>query len=347
MQQHDNLRIPSDATGCFCFSLCSEYDARSFHLRLPSIINTNSSPWFTYLEAVYNEPPALPVTLAAFEFFYLRLLPVEWVCDGRIRSLKQWCASEVCSRWLTPFQPTSADLAAHEQHWHLRDYQWHRSRLPALLFNHTLRFLPRVPRPTLFHHHRTHVEVVRHSHGFTGWDGACSMGHGADSEDWIGDPTFGAAEGVGYGCWFTPSVGTGIWLTLDRALVLPDRAAIEVALPDVLRFPTRVNYTWLNAANETVLVRHRDCAYANATRNKGFNELVTLMGPHGAAEIVVATHGCMNQRSPLPNACPPLDVELHTGWNGRRTCSCSQTPDGGYASALNCAGYHHEPLQSF
>ena len=34
--------------GCACFRLCSEYDARAFHLRLP-VVTTRESPWYHYL----------------------------------------------------------------------------------------------------------------------------------------------------------------------------------------------------------------------------------------------------------------------------------------------------------
>ena len=52
----------------------------------------------------------------------------------------------------------------------------------------------------------SHVEVIRHSFG-GGWVRDCAMGHGTIASEYVGDRVNGAGEGVGYGCWFSPSVG--------------------------------------------------------------------------------------------------------------------------------------------
>ena len=60
------------------------------------------------------------------------------------------------------------------------------------------------------------------------------MGKGRYPNDWVGDRSNGAGEGVRYGCWFSPCVGTGIFLPLGRSLVVRDRVHVEQAFPEVL-----------------------------------------------------------------------------------------------------------------
>ena len=38
---------------CSCFRLCSERDARSFHLRLP-VVTSRASPWHAYVSAAIH-----------------------------------------------------------------------------------------------------------------------------------------------------------------------------------------------------------------------------------------------------------------------------------------------------
>ena len=203
---HAEVRPTPTPPGCSCFRLCSEGDARSFHLRLPTLVDgaaARPSPWMPYLRWVYGAGAVpLPLDLQRLELFYLALLPVEWRCNNRSQPLPP-CAERDCAAWLRPTEPSAAELALHERLWSLRSFQWHRSRLPKLLFNHTLRFLPRKPRSALYR--ATRVEVTRRSayfympnrHGPVGWDGRCAKGWGRNASDYVGDPRLGAAEGVG------------------------------------------------------------------------------------------------------------------------------------------------------
>ena len=158
-------RAPPHRPHCFCFRLCSEIDARSFHLRLPTVSSLDS-PWAAYLQWVYGDTSLpLPIDLQQFEIFYLALLPVEWRCNSSINAadnrIAPPCSADECSSWLLP-QPVANQLALHAQHWDLRSFQWHRTRLPTLLLNHTLRLIPRRPSAFAFQDFGR-VEVTRRS----------------------------------------------------------------------------------------------------------------------------------------------------------------------------------------
>ena len=300
----DGAVIPAVNSTCSCFSLCSEQDARSFHLRLPSVVAT-SSPWFTYLRHVYAERNvSLPINLQTFELFYLNLLPVNWRCHSGTDVHD--CPVQVCRAWLSPEMPNSTAIQEHRLKWQLRPYQWHRSHLPRLLRNHTLRFLPRHSNALLGRLLKSPVlvEVVRHS--FPQWVSYCAQGRSTDPMEWVGDRILGAAEGVQYGCWFSPSVGSGVFLPLRRPLVLHDRVEVESTLPDVARFSTAKARIFTSSSNISTPIHHNDCLYASLTRLHGYDALVVLESVHdGAAEIVVVTPECMHQTHPLQTACMP------------------------------------------
>ena len=344
--------LASIAPNCSCFRLCSEEAARSFHLRLP-LVTSRSSPWYPYLAWVYRGYVRLPVHLSRFDFFYLMLLPVEWRCN---RNRTTSCSRGLCSAWLHPLEPSAAQLEEHKRQWSVRAYQWHRSRLPRLLLNHTLRFLPTEP-PEAFYRANALVEVVRRSFSSVR-NRECAAQHGAAATDWVGDPVLGAAEGMQYGCWFTPAVGTGIFLPLGRALFVRDRPTFERIMPDALRFPR---------AGRNSPFRASDCLYANLTLSSGHDTLFMPFGAWGSAEVVAtvssrptiacvpeAVHvpssparprhwqaaGCMTQTAPLPSGCVPPDVGLRSGWQGGGAqCVCTAAPEAlGLDQILNCAG---------
>ena len=334
---------------CTCFRLCSEADARSFHLRLP-VVRSRASPWHAYLQAVYSEHAVpLPVDLQSLELFYLKLLPVEWQCerDGQLArrrgnasaasfaAVQPSCAAATCEDWLHPEMPTAAAFEAHERQWYLRSWQWHRKRFPRLLMNHTLRYIPRVP-PLQAYKTARRIEVIRHSRPV--FISTCTNKQGA----YVGDPTRGAAEGVGYGCWFSPVVGTGVFLPLPLpgTLFFSDRQAVEEALPEVRRSwpqrPTAYNTSTQVSGRAVATYSHQDCPYATVARVRGARVLLVAHNPGGSTEIVVATAGCVAQTAPLPTGCVPHDVGLRTGWHGDKHCACSEDRNEGLDQMLNC-----------
>ena len=334
--------------GCACFRLCSEYDARAFHLRLP-VVTTRESPWYHYLSFVYLRTHVpLPVNLSNFEFFYLQLLPVDWRCNGTdANRSRPTCTPDVCSAWLRSDEPTTSALESHNQRWHLRSWQWHRRRFPRLLMNLTLRYIPRTP-PVNIYRGATRIEVTRHAGPFAAYLSGCARGHGA-TDDFVGDPLRGAGEGMGYGCWFSPSIGTGVFLPIGRALLFSDRQSVEERFPDMaIRFADRPQSYATSvqvSGRDSATYRHRDCLYANATMAAGYTRMVIASNPGGSTEIVVASAGCLHQTQPLQSACVPEDVGLRAGWDGAlRHCACSEEKQDGLDRMLNCLGTQPQQL---
>ena len=146
------------------------------------------------------------------------------------------------------------------------------------------------------------------------------------------------------GCWFTPSIGSGVFLTLGRVLVLPDRVAVEKELPGVARFTGQKARaaSWPGPAGTSL--HHHDCLYAQLARERGYDTLVVLNDKRSentgdATEIISTREGCMNQRVPLPNGCVPRSVRLGAGWRGKEgACSCAEAIANGLGHILNCAG---------
>ena len=336
---------------CSCFKLCSEKDLRSFHLRLPKV-TSRESPWFSYLSWVYKDGRIpLPVDLSTFEFFYLALLPVEWRCSaqnsqGRNVQPLPTCAPEQCARWLHPAEPSDAQLKAHEkEYWPPRSFQWHRSRFPRLMWNQTLRFIKRVPNET-FYRSSSVLEVTRHSKLFHDYYDWCAQGSSVDENEYVGNPKLGAAEGVGYGCWFTPSIGTGVFIEMSqkRTIYLVDRLEAERKLPEILRFPLRTqNTSFATRGGKYVTIQHKDCLYATATRSRHKDRLFIEHNPEMAPHLIVASNECMQQAQPLQTGCVPSGdaLQLKTGWDGTKPCHCHDDVSNdseGLSTVLNCAG---------
>ena len=303
-------------------------------------MTSRSSPWYSYLQHVYkDEQIPLPVNLSSFEFFYLALLPVEWRCRADDQTVARQCAQEECTPWLHPAEPSKGQLARHARLWGVRSFQWQRSRFKRLLWNQTLRFIPRNPSESLYR--RPFIEVTRHSKLFSGWYDWCARGSSVRNDEWVGNQNLGAAEGVQYGCWFTPSVGTGVFLPTGRQLYLVDRLEAEQRLPEILRFPLVHQNTSFATRGEGqyVTIHHKDCLYATATRDRGFDTLFIENNPEGAPHVIVPSAGCMQRTEPLQTGCAPTDVGLRTGWRGDRTCACDDAHGDaeGLATVLNCA----------
>ena len=55
---------------CVCWHVCKQSELASFLRRLPATIDSPSSPWLPYLEAVYGQRPPLPYPLSRLRFLY-------------------------------------------------------------------------------------------------------------------------------------------------------------------------------------------------------------------------------------------------------------------------------------
>ena len=300
---------------CACFRLCSEHDVRSFHIRVPSTLRTHHSPWYTYLQKVYREEHIpLPVSLSAFEFFYLALLPVDGQCADSSQTaevLLPSCASDVCSAWLRNEPASAAEIAEHSLHGTSVSTS---GKLPAYCRSIRCAFSRDPSSPAT----EAQVPVLRSS-GMqpTGspspWT---TVGHlllagprcGPSRLGW--QPHVGGRRGVQYGCWFSPSVSAGIFLDVAKALFYRDREALERALPEVRRFPLdrpHILKYRSSAANDSITcaritVRESD-AHArlqHAVRIEGTWDRPARVGCHDKR-----LHGC---HGAAPTGCAPRDV---------------------------------------
>ena len=144
------------------------------------------------------------------------------------------------------------------------------------------------------------MEVVRHRRDT--WRDVC-IGEGA------GDPDRGTAEGVDYGCWFSPMVGSGVFVELGRALWVSDRHELEGLL---------------HLDPET-----HDCLYAKRAHARNFDSIIIAQSLRDSRpEVIVTAGGCMTQTEPLPDACVPTSAArrhsflLRTGWAASVDCTC-------------------------
>ena len=132
---------------------------------------------------------------------------------------------------------------------------------------------------------------------------------------------------------------TGVFLPVGSMLYIVDRLEAESVLPEILRFPlTSRNTTFEARGSRYVTIHHKDCLYATATRERGFDTLLMERNPEGAPHLISASTGCMDRRQPLQTGCVP--VGLRTGWKGDRACSCTDAaghPDEGLSTVVNCA----------
>jgi len=283
---------------CTCFRLCDQHDLRNFHTRLPNV-TTCHSPWISYLSQIYKHGTIqLPVNLQEFGSFDLKWLPYAGP-EACGKPMKPGCAA--CSRWLLDEAPTDQALRTHAEHW----------------FN-----FPTFPMRRMIRMFRTHgstdelrnrvagprwLEVARHRRDT--WRIVCK-GSGAGDDR-------GTAEGVDYGCWFSPMVGSGIFLELRHTLWVENRTAL---------------------IEQLALKKNHDCLFAKAAAARGFDSIVIAFSlDDGRAEIIVTAGGCMTQKEPLPDACVPTSgarpFSLRSGWNASHDCECQPG-----SHMLNCKG---------
>ncbi|KAG8458166.1 hypothetical protein KFE25_011697 [Diacronema lutheri] len=138
---------------CACFSLCHPEEVRAFLIRLPRV-ESESSPWYAYLTAVYNtDRVPLPVDLRSFGAFQLPLnarqygqLHIPWArrqCGGpQGRSMAPPCARSECERWLNLTAAREEEAASWEatplykEHTlHGKFYSWADGSLPTAAFS--------------------------------------------------------------------------------------------------------------------------------------------------------------------------------------------------------------------
>jgi len=290
---------PRRAFTCQCFSLCSAEDAASLRLRLPRAL-PGCSPWRTYLDRVYGVLPNESLyDVQALELFYLMLLPARRCTDtAEMRA----CPPAQCNSWLSPAAPDDEavrDLLINRTF--LRTSDW------VLLSEPLSRRRP-------FSSH-SWVEVTRRSAErlVSRRSGARLFPEGAH----------------GYGCWFLPARGSGVFVEVGRSLIVRRRLRGRAGCSSRPRFPED---------------------YANVTRARGYDSLQILLGnplplrcPDCASrmssrtpsfELVLAVPACMEGAEPLRAGCLQRGL-TRSGWRASAPCECDESPPHG--DGLNCA----------
>ena len=328
---------PEGPPRCARFSLCSLRELHAFHSQLP-LVESTASPWYGYLVAVYGGPVALPFELRQLRLFWKdtplwrrrsprprvglplrecvgRPRPREWARSISNRSMftrpdavQPDCANDVCSQWLPP--------------------------LPALPPPATTRPPPLPWRQMIITHRAEYVEL-RHVAA-----AARQPTHAAGA--WVevtrSDFSQITSEGMrGYGCWFYPLAGSGLFVSAGRTYVVPDAHRVSDTTADhplmreFVQHGGRVDAIPRPEGDFTALQQKPELQ-PYAAHVLGYDSL-QLLARHplsGPGELVVTSAPCAHAPAPL-RACVPL--EIRTGWRANRPCRCDDR-----ASVLNCLG---------
>lgn len=336
---------------CHCFSMCHVDEARLFLSRLPPAISSTSSPWYEYLKAVYHGSVPLPFDLSRLRVFYRDTegwrkrrtkprvgLPLQR-CVGRPRP-REWgrsitdrtkflyadhthrrCADHVCRSWLVypstaepvPWRPIAVTFREEYvevrllggNHTQPKPHTRGASQPPSRWF----------PEPRMYSD-GAWVEVMRSDFSAAG-----------------------TREGqAGYGCWFYPIEGSGVFIQIGRSFHaheghrIADRTCAADAscrsplLRDFLALPGKTLDSIPTPEGE-----YKEL-WPFAAHALGYDSLQVhrrhnLSGP---GEIIITNEACSHSESPI-RACPP--IELRTGSSRERRCVCSES-----RSFLNCEG---------
>lgn len=106
---------------CPCFSLCDTASASAFLDNMPTMLNTSDSPWFDYLEFVYQSQVQLPFNLSSLRLLYsgydafrakgnASSFPGTTCNNKHAPSCSSPHCTSFCARWLTADTRTSAAI---------------------------------------------------------------------------------------------------------------------------------------------------------------------------------------------------------------------------------------------
>ena len=297
------------------------------------MVTSSTSPWFSYLRAVYGGDVTLPFDLRALRMFYKdtsewrlrhprpavalpmascsgRPRPAEWAHTtitarsyGLRRSTTQpQCAADVCRAWLEPDATLSSA------------------------------FFPSVHHLALTH--RTHYVEIRQllspparpvADG--GWLEVMRMDYSASSY-----------EGVdGYGCWWFVLPGSGYFVSVGRTAVVANgthmaeaRAASEPLFAQFLGAGHRVTDIPTPRGDHKELLPHvaHALGYSSIQVLSRATETADMAGPF---ELVITSSACSTQRFPV-RACVP--IEVRTGARHDVPCVCNSS-----SPIFNCRGH--------
>ena len=277
---------------CHCFSLCKETEARRFRARLPTIARPGDSPWYGYLRAIYADALRLPFDTSTLQVLYTTLLPPLRLGSQCAKPFRACNASQAhCAAWTAPEPPASgSEHAAHAPH---RGAAAQRLLTMVTMWEGTTAESIQFMEQTEAIASHGWAEVLRRTASPRGGGGACP------------------GEGVGYGCWFMLTRGSGVFVNVGRTRVVSHHGAL----------------TAYKGGGS------RDCTYAwNETMQLEYDSLQLLWGDRTGHELLMATPSCMKQPRVLPGPCVPLPLRRGADPTAS-SCACNNS-----FAFINCAG---------
>jgi len=286
---------------CHCpgIETCTPLGLATMKARMPPRLPGSDSPWAGYLRAVYGTLPEVGFDLTRLEAFYTAWLPVRGeVCErsgGPLPNPSAECSQPTCASWF----PRTVDIAAVEREAANR------------------------PLVRLRAGSRGHAVILQRESAYR---------TGTSSDEWEevlrhATPSPDHPEGTnGYGCWFYPAVGSGVWVNVGSTRVWPSRTeAIRSAIGRDRR-PGRSSIE-----KETAIVRNAVDEGRQSVQL--LNSVAGVFTQNGAplSELILMYDACMRGAQQLLTACVPAVVPLRGGFRADRPCECDlQQP------VLNC-----------
>ena len=360
----------TNEASCRCFEICNRSAAVEFLRRVPLAITDPSSPWIGYLTAVYGSRPTLPFDMTKLNFFYHNHgrwpTSVEWPMAHCRIAVRQFCgkfnggacaapaqaprcSEAMCSRWLLPPSQARQWTAGYIGINHVSsDVDPLRSTYGTAIFAYADKLaqqgLHNLSQSTSDQDMQTILQTF-----------AGTMGHAVPrSSSWVevireNDKMANKGASIegkdGYGCWFWPVRGSGIWIRVGRL--------ISIHSKDVL---FNLRSEWL--ANTSLDHSASDRIFASAHHGEYFpmmayqlgydavfNQFRDLRGTRTArpcSELVVTTRKCVwptsaeleQRKGGATNlgACIPW-IEKRRGFAAEGPCHCDD--DG--TETVNCA----------
>ena len=355
---------------CRCFDMCNRSSVVEWLHRIPEMITDPSSPWMGYLAAVYGSRPQLPFNMTALNFFYHNdeswPINVEWPMANCRIHLREFCrefnggycthanpaprcSESVCNRWLAPQQQTSRSNLHHIGLMHLRsdDDPLRKTRGTGIFA---------YPR----------FEIQKALHGVDTPDGhgmpqildafSRALGHGVPrSGEWVevireNDKIANHGEThegrEGYGCWYYPARGSGIWIRVGRLIAIHSKDVLSNLLHE-WQASASVNH---NATASLMSSAHHGEYFPMLAHDLGYDAVfnqfrdlrkTTMARPF--AELVITSRSCMwptvaelakrkrGRRGQRALGTCVAWVETRHGYAPDRECRCSEE-----RSSLNC-----------
>ena len=356
---------------CRCFEICNQTSAEAWLRRIPRVIDNPSSPWIGYLSAVYGDQPQLPFDMTKLNYFYHNDVDwpaeVEWPMSNCQITLRRYCAKfnggkcaypipaprcgrEVCSRWLAPTpRPESRHVRLGLLHLRSNKDPLRKTRGTAI-FEYPPEKVQRATLGAASLNGEMPSWALLNLEAFSGL-----LGHEIPrSQSWVevireNDRSVNHGKSYegrnGYGCWYYPVRGTGIWIHVGRLATIHSRD-YAANLHREWRSNASVDHNtsaqrWSKAPHgEFFPMLAHDLGYDTVYNQ--FRDVRHMASSRPFSELIVTSNACMwptsvqlDSRAGRKGAlgtCVPW-VETRQGWTARLPCHCTEQ-----SVVLNCAG---------